>query len=121
LGKEKQPYAIAMMSDEPSAIAGIWEGFPDKVTGELVRTFAIATCEPNGLMATIHDRMPVILAPSDYIRWLEPESDPRDLLRPFPSELMKMWPISSRVGSLRNNTPDIIDEIGIGPSDLFDV
>ncbi|WP_246678863.1 hypothetical protein [Mesorhizobium sp. B2-5-7] len=35
--------------------------------------------------------------------------------------LMKMWPIDSKVGSPRNNTPDIIDEIGRGPTDLFDV
>lgn len=47
--------------------------------------------------------------------------DPRDLMKPFPSELMKMWPIDSKVSSPRNNTADIIDEIGRGPRDLFDV
>jgi hypothetical protein len=55
-------------------------------------------CEPNEQMATIHDRMPVILAPSDYKRWLGPEPDPRDLMKPSPSELMTM-PIDSKVGS----------------------
>lgn len=89
-GKKKQPYAIAMKSGEPFALAG--------------RTF-----------------MPVILAPGDYMRWLGPELDPRDLMKPFPSDLMKMWPIDSKVGSPRNNTPDIIDEIGRGPTDLFDI
>ncbi len=53
-GKKKQPYAIAMKDDEPFAMAGIWEEYSDKVTGELIRTFAIATCEPNEMMATIH-------------------------------------------------------------------
>lgn len=120
-GKKKQPYAIAMKDDEPFAMAGIWEEYADKTTGELIRTFAIVTCEPNTLMATIHDRMPVILAPADYMRWLGPEPDPRDLMKPYPSDLMKMWPIDSKVGSPRNNTPDIIDEIGRGPDDLFDV
>ncbi|MER9947689.1 SOS response-associated peptidase family protein [Mesorhizobium sp. M0047] len=52
----------------PAAMAGIWEEYADKFTGELIRTFAIATCEPNELMATIHDRLPVILAPEDYMR-----------------------------------------------------
>lgn len=47
------------------------------------------------------------------MRWVGPEHDPR-LMKPFPSDLMKMWPIDSKVGSPRNNTPDTIDEIGRG-------
>jgi putative SOS response-associated peptidase YedK len=46
--------------------------------------------------------MPVILAPSDYARWLGEEPDPRDLMRPFPAELMRMWPISTRVNKPEN-------------------
>ena len=50
------------------------------------------------MIATIHDRMPVILHPEDYTRWLSDlEPDPHDLLKPFPSELMTMWPISTKV------------------------
>ena len=52
------------------------------------------------------------------MRWLGPELDPRDLMKPYPSDLMKIWPIAY-VGT--RNTPDIIDEIGLGPEDLFDV
>lgn len=63
--------------------------------------------------------MPVILAPADYMRWLGPEPNPRDLMKPFASDLMKMWPIDSMVGSPRNNTPE--DGIGQRPSDLFKV
>jgi putative SOS response-associated peptidase YedK len=52
-------------------------------------------------VADIHDRMPVILSRYDYVRWLSDwlseEPDPRDLMRPFPAELMRMWPISTRV------------------------
>src|SRR6516165_3613108 len=51
-----------------------------------IRTFAIITTDANELVATIHDRMPLILAPSDYLRWLGAEPDPRDLMRPFPSD-----------------------------------
>ena len=50
-----------------------------------------------------------------------PEVDPLDLMKPYPSDLIKMWPINGRVGSPLNNTPEIIDEIGVGPSDLFGV
>jgi putative SOS response-associated peptidase YedK len=59
-----------MKLGEPFAIAGLWEEFSDTTAGELVRTFAIATCEPNDLMATVHDRMPVLLAlPTIYAGW----------------------------------------------------
>jgi putative SOS response-associated peptidase YedK len=55
-------------------------------SGEWIRTFAIITTDSNELVAEIHDRMPVILAPGDYARWLGEEPDPRDLMRPFPAE-----------------------------------
>jgi putative SOS response-associated peptidase YedK len=55
--------------------------------------------------------MPVILAPGDYNRWLGTEPDPRDLLQPFTSELMAMWPISRRVNSPSNDDEHLLDEI----------
>jgi putative SOS response-associated peptidase YedK len=62
-----------------------------------VRTFAIITTDANELVADIHDRMPAILAPNDCARWLGEEPDPSDLMQPYPAELMRMWPISTRV------------------------
>jgi putative SOS response-associated peptidase YedK len=59
----------------------------------------------------IHDRMPAILAPSDYARWLREEPDPRDLMRPFPADLMRMWPISTRVNKPENDDPSIVEPI----------
>jgi putative SOS response-associated peptidase YedK len=67
-------------------------------------------------MATIHDRMPVILSPSDYNHWLGPEPDPRDVMKPFSSDQMKMWPIERDVGNVKNNTPDLIVPLD---NDLF--
>jgi putative SOS response-associated peptidase YedK len=55
--------------------------------------------------------MPLILAPKDYARWLSDEPDPRDLLRPFPSERLRMWPISTRVNKPANDDPSIIEPI----------
>jgi putative SOS response-associated peptidase YedK len=72
---------------------------------------AIITTNSNELVADIHDRMPVILAPGDYDRWLGPEPDPRDLMRPFPAESMRMWPISTRVNKPENDDPSIIEPI----------
>jgi putative SOS response-associated peptidase YedK len=81
--RAKQPYAIAMKDGSPFGIAGIWENWKDCSTGEWVRTFAIITTDANAVVAEIHDRMPAILSPADYTRWLSDEPDPRDLLRPF--------------------------------------
>jgi putative SOS response-associated peptidase YedK len=76
-----------------------------------VRTFAILTTPANELVDTIHDRMPAVLAPADYDRWLGNEPDPRDLLQPFPSELMTIWPISTRVNSPSNDDEHLLNEI----------
>src|SRR6476620_6438593 len=95
--KAKQPFAIAMKDGYPFGLGGIWENWKDPASGEWVRTFAIITTDANDLVAEIHDRMPLILAPADYGRWLSDEADPSDLMRPFPAALMRMWPISTRV------------------------
>ena len=81
-------------------LAGLWENWKDPATGEWVRTFAVITTNANELVAEIHDRMPAIVRPEDYDRCLSDEPDPRDMLRPFASELMVIWPVSTRV-----NTP----------------
>lgn len=110
-GKDKQPYAIAMKDGAPFALAGIFDIWRDPASGELSRSFCVVTCPPNELMAEIHDRMPVILAPADYARWIGPEADPAELMKPFSSDLMTMWKIGRKVGSPRNDTPDILDPL----------
>jgi putative SOS response-associated peptidase YedK len=88
--KVKQPYAIAMAEGSPFALAAIWESWRHPETGEEIRTFAVLTGPSNELVSQIHDRMPVIIAPADYARWIGEELDPSDLLRPYPSEPMTM-------------------------------
>ena len=68
--KAKQPNAIAMKDGRPFGIGGLWENWKDPTSGEWIRTFAIITTDANELVAEIHDRMPLILAPTDYVRWL---------------------------------------------------
>ena len=61
-----------------------------------MRTFCVITTAANELVAQIHDRMPVIFPPESYDHWLSKlDPDPRGLLVPFPSEAMKIWPIST--------------------------
>jgi putative SOS response-associated peptidase YedK len=106
----KQPYAIAMKDHSPFGIAAIWENWKDP-SGEWVRTFAVLTTAANDLVARIHDRMPAILRPQDYDRWLGTEPNPRELLAPFPAEPMIMWPISKRVNSPENDDEALLEEI----------
>ena len=65
-----------------------WENWRDPDTRQWERTFATITVAANSAIAPIHDRMPAILRPEEYTRWLGPEDDPHDLLRPYPSELV---------------------------------
>jgi putative SOS response-associated peptidase YedK len=67
-------------------------------------------------VAEIHDRMPLILPPDDYTRWLSDEPDPGDLMRLFPAEPMRMWPISTRVNKPENDDPSIVEPIAIATS-----
>ena len=110
-GKAKQPYAIAMKDGSPFGIAGIWENWKDPTSGDWVRTFAIITTEANELVAEIHDRIPAILSPSDYVRWLGDEPDLHDLLRPYSSEEMRIWPISTRVNKPESDGPSILEPV----------
>ena len=71
----------------------------------------------NDLIGQIHDRMPPILEPASYDRWLDVEPDPSDLLVSYPSRLMTMWPISTRVNKPENDDPSLLDRVG----DAFDV
>lgn len=108
----KQPYAIAMKSGEPFALAAVWENWRRPDTEEWVRTFAVITCGANELVAQIHDRMPVIVPLIAYERWLaNVEPDPRDLLVPFPSEPMTVWPISTRVSKPENDDAAILERV----------
>ncbi|WP_433966002.1 SOS response-associated peptidase family protein [Tunturiibacter gelidiferens] len=75
-------------------------------------TFSIVTTEANELTDPIHDRMPVILHPRDYDRWLNDYDEarpPLDLLRPYESEGMRMTPANRAVGNVRNNGPEMLN------------
>jgi putative SOS response-associated peptidase YedK len=67
--------------------------------------------DANELVADIHDRMPVMLALADYARWLGDGPDPRDLMRAFPADLTRMWPISTRVNKPENDDASVVEPI----------
>jgi putative SOS response-associated peptidase YedK len=74
----KTPYHIRLKSGEPFAFAGLYE--ENEVNGKPMGTFAIITTEPNELMRTIHNRMPVILSKDAEAEWLNPDTPPEQAL-----------------------------------------
>ncbi len=115
--KQKQPYFVTMRDNAPFAFAGIYEYWIPR-EGPRLETFAIITCPANSVVATLHDRMPVILTPESWPAWLgeqliSPERL-KALLKPFPPERMECWPVGPRVGNVANDDPGLIErESGI--------
>jgi putative SOS response-associated peptidase YedK len=112
-GKSKQPYFIHRIDGDPMAFAGLGAIWRTPDDGRL-RTCAIVTTKANDTVASLHDRMPVILPPSAWDAWLDPGNwDTTTLARllvPAPAELMTAYPVSDRVNSVRNNGPELIAE-----------
>jgi putative SOS response-associated peptidase YedK len=107
-GKRRQPLLARRKDGGPFAFAGLWERWkqPD---GQVLRSCTIITCPPNELVAPVHDRMPVILDPGDFERWLDPEAaNGRELLKPCPAEWLEAVPVSARVNSPDNDDPECI-------------
>jgi putative SOS response-associated peptidase YedK len=111
--KTKQPYAITMKDRSVFGFAGLWERCKDKASGEVVRSCTIITTRPNEVCASIHDRMPVIVAPENYGNWPgEEEADPvrlLQMLKPFPADAMTAFPVDARVGNVKNNDAALIE------------
>lgn len=114
--KSKQPYYIRLADDRPFAFAGLWEYWKPKDAGDErgILSFTVLTTTANELMAKIHDRMPVIIDPRDYDRWLDPTipgEAVRDLLAPFPAEQMYAVPISTYVNKPANDDPRCVESM----------
>jgi len=104
-GNRKQPWRIGMKSGEAFAFAGLWEAATDK-DGRAVERFTILTASANAYLAPLHERMPVIVAPGDYSRWLAPGKAANDLILSFPPEPMARYRVIDRVNNVRNDDPD---------------
>lgn len=111
-GKEKQPYRIALKSGEPFGFAGLWETW--KKGADAITSCTIITGPPNALVATIHDRMAVILPPDRYDAWLDGSAG-TEILTPYPANLMRAYPVDRRVGNVRNIDADLVREISAEP------
>ena len=107
-GGIKQPFYIRPAVGALFGFAGLWERWigPDGA----LETCAILTTDANRTMQPIHERMPVILAPRDYARWLEhrPANDVADLLAPCDPAAIVAVRVSRAVSNARNESPELI-------------
>ena len=109
VGKAKQPFCFEVNRGQLFAFAGLWEIWNDP-SGRALETCSILTTTPNALTAPVHDRMPVILDPQCYDRWLDPGITDTivvsEFSRPFDAHLMRCFPVSSRVNQTANDDPE---------------
>lgn len=119
----KQPYAIGYDDQRPFAFAGLWETWnTDGAKGPdgAIETYTIVTRDADPETASLHHRMPVILAPEHWARWLDsggtPASDLADLLAAATPPGLMHWPVSTRVNKPANDDPDILERAEIGAS-----
>jgi len=110
-----QPFLIRRQDGLPMALAGLWEAWSGP-NGEEVETACIVTTSANGPMAAIHDRMPVIVEPDDFDRWLdcadEHMGDVAALMRPAPDDTLEFMPIGTAVNKVANDAPEIQAPVG---------
>jgi putative SOS response-associated peptidase YedK len=111
----KVPHFIHLLNAEQFAAAGLYEHRPGRDGKEAVESFAVITTEPNEMTARIHDRMPVILPGDAHAQWLDPDNTRTDalqkLLRPYPAEEMRAYPVRILVNSARNEGPQLIEPV----------
>ena len=104
VGQQKQPYLIQTQNESPFAFAGLWETWRNPQDESIVQSCTIIVTDANTFMKPLHDRMPVILDPADYGKWLDTESTGgKSLLHPCPSEWLSSYPVSTYVNSPKNN------------------
>ncbi len=138
-GGRKRPYAFASSSGEPLALAGIWEHWVRRerqrdaapvvtepslfdalpphaeradADEDAILSIAIITTEANACVGSVHDRMPVLIAPEDRDRWLHATDAPSDLLRPAPADHLRSWPVSLTVSDARIDAPACLAPLG---------
>jgi putative SOS response-associated peptidase YedK len=112
--KHKLPYLIQTRHGQPMAFAGLWETWHDHRDPDAgpLRSCVIITTEANKLVAAIHARMPVVLAPEDWPDWLDPANDDiaalHELLVPAPAKSFEACPVSTRVNDVAHEGPELI-------------
>ena len=118
-GRAKQPFLIRAVDGSLLAMAGLWDVWSPTGAGAdpdaRLRTCTVLTTGPNALVATLHDRMPVLLPPDAWDAWLDPSvtdlGELLSLLRPCSDDLLELVPVGTRVNSVKNDDPNLIEPV----------
>jgi putative SOS response-associated peptidase YedK len=108
----KQPWYFARDGSPALTIAGLWDEWKDKESGEPFKSCTMIITEPNKFVAEVHDRMPVLLGEKDYEPWLSGKVG-LELLKPAAETVLQKWPVSKRVNSSRapDDDPTLIERV----------
>ncbi len=120
----KQPYFMTPLDDEPVVFAGLWSVWSDRAGATTLLTCSIVTTEALGDLASVHDRMPLFLAPDRWESWLTATSDLDRLLEPpTAGEIarLEIRPVGLSVGDVRNDGPSLIARTGQPQADSVDL
>ncbi len=113
----KQPVFIHDRGGEPLALAGLWATWrdPEDPDAPWIHSCAIVTTRANALLASLHDRMPVVLPDAAWDVWLDPATDDlarlQGLLVPAPETQLELWDVSTRVNKADHDGPDLVDRL----------
>jgi putative SOS response-associated peptidase YedK len=117
-GKTRQPFWIRPRTGGLVAFAGIWETWPDRDGGE-IDTACIMTTDANAEIASIHDRMPVVIRPEDFDRWLDAgkyrAEEVLDLMRPPADGFFEAIAVGPRINAAANDDPSLLEPQEIAP------
>jgi putative SOS response-associated peptidase YedK len=120
-GTGRAPYYLHLRDDGLFAMAGIWHRWP-RPDGTADPAAVILTTRPNDLVSSIHDRMPMILEPSQWATWLGDDKITAEqlgrLAQPLPAERMRRTPVSTRVNRVANDDPELLLPVDEPPTQL---
>jgi putative SOS response-associated peptidase YedK len=109
----KTPYYFRLKDESPFAFAGLWERW--EKGDEPLESCTLITCAANGVVGAVHNRMPVILKPDDYTRWLDSEQPRAEvlvrLLAPLPDDWLAAHPVGKLVNNPSHEDPRCIERV----------
>jgi putative SOS response-associated peptidase YedK len=108
----KQPWYFTARDGSPLlTVAGLWDEWKNRETGERIKSCAMIITEPNDFVAEVHDRMPVLLQAAQFDHWLSGDMGAEELT-PAPNDFLQRWAVSKRVNSSKADKDDasLIDQ-----------
>lgn len=110
---DKQPFTIVRKDGEPLVFGGLWGDWKDKNSGETIRTCTIITMASEGSMTELHDRVPFVLEQGQWADWLSAGAGDAHSMIKAPGDILKWWPVSKDVGSVKNQGKHLAEPIEI--------